>query len=89
MIHITFYLRKKNSEGNKEIRLIPIDHSLSFPDCIEVNEYEMCWMGWKQANEKFSNKLKEYINNIDILNDLRKISSIVKMREVSNYDLFK
>lgn len=62
------------------MKLIPIDHSLSFPDCIEINEYEMCWMGWKQAKMPFSKKMKEYISNMDILEDFRKISDVVKMR---------
>ncbi len=63
--------------------MIPIDHSLSFPDCIEVNEYEMCWMGWKQAHKPFSKKMLEYIKNIDIIGDMKKISDVVKIRSVS------
>lgn len=78
-----YFIRKINLKGIKEIKLIPIDHCLSFPDCIEINEYEMCWMGWKQSKEKFSSKLKEYISNINIDNDLNKISNIVKIRPVS------
>ena len=75
-------IKKKNKSGQKEYKLIPIDHSLTFPDCIEIYEYEMCWTGWKQSKEPFSQKMLEYINSIDITGDMKKISETVKMRPI-------
>jgi hypothetical protein len=43
----------------------------------------MCWMGWKQAKQPFSKKMKDYIQSIDIIDDMKKISEVVKMRQVS------
>ncbi len=73
-------VKKKNSKGEREYKLIPIDHALSFPDCIEINEYEICWMGWEHSQKPFSKKMKDYIANIDILDDMKKISDVVKIR---------
>lgn len=73
-------LKKKNVKGEKEYKLIPIDHSLSFPDCIEINEYEMCWMGWNQSKLQFNSKLIEYISQIDPKKDITYLSNILKMR---------
>lgn len=77
---ILLHYRKKNKNKENEYKLIPIDHSLSFPDCIEINEYEICWMGWKQSKEPLSKKLKDYILQMDILEDMKKISEVVKIR---------
>ena len=73
-------VKKKNTKGEREFKLIPIDHALSFPDCIEINEYEICWMGWEHSQKPFSKKMKDYIANIDILEDMKKISDVVKIR---------
>jgi hypothetical protein len=40
-------------------------------------------MGWKQAHKPFSKKMLEYIKNIDIIGDMKKISDVVKIRSVS------
>jgi len=38
----------------KVMRLIPIDHGLSFPDNFEIFDYEIVWMGYRQAQQPFS-----------------------------------
>ena len=77
-------VKKKNTKGEREMVLI---HSLSLPDCIEINEYEMCWMGWDHSQKPFSKKIKDYISGIDIIGDMKKISDIVKIRQkcLQNY----
>ena len=76
--------RKSKTTGKTYYKLIPIDHSLSFPDCIKISEYEMCWMGWDQAKEPFCDELKQYIRKINIIEDMNRLSKAVKMREVNN-----
>jgi len=40
-------------------------------------------MGWKQSQEPLSKKLQDYIASIDILNDMKSISELIKIRPVS------
>ena len=74
--------KKDTSSGKTLYRLIPIDHSLSFPDCIKIQEYEMCWMGWEQACVPFNKEMLSYIKKIDIMADMNRISGIIKLRDV-------
>jgi len=75
-------VKKKDKEGKSHYRLIPIDHSLSFPDCIKIQEYEMCWMGWDQSVHKpFSKEILNYIDNINIMEDMKRMSQSIKLRE--------
>ena len=71
------------SNNNKKYyyKLIPIDHCLSFPDCLKIFDYELCWTGWDQANQPFSEKMKKYIENIDIIADMERLSKVIKLRE--------
>ena len=62
---------------------MPIDHSLSFPDCIKISEYEMCWMSWDQANIPFCDEIKNYVRKINIIEDMNRLSKIIKMRDVN------
>ena len=84
-------VRKKRSKNyweesgeNKDkfvYKLIPIDHALSFPDCLKIYDFEICWTSWDQAQVEFSQEMKEYIKNINILEDMRRISQYIKLRE--------
>lgn len=74
--------KKKDKNGKSYYKLIPIDHSLSLPDCIKISEYEMCWMGWDQINKPISIELKNYIKKIDILDDMKRMSQCIKLRDV-------
>lgn len=76
-------VKKKDKNGKSVYKLIPIDHSLSFPDCIKISEYEMCWMGWDQAQQPFSKELLSYIKKIDIMGDMKYLSKSIKLREVN------
>eukprot|EP01083_Nonionella_stella_P100802 284804_1 len=46
--------------------LIPIDHGLSLPRCIEITTDSWVWLQWKQSKEPFDPYTTEYINAIDI-----------------------
>jgi hypothetical protein len=69
---------KKNDE--KFYKLIPIDHALSFPSCLEIGDFDICWMTWKQAKEPFTKKEKEYIESINIIEDMKKLNSYIYLR---------
>lgn len=36
------------------LKLFPIDHGLSFPDCFDAQTYDMIWMRWPQSKQPFS-----------------------------------
>ena len=75
-------IKKKHKKTQKYIyKLVPIDHSLSFPDCIQIYDYELCWTGWDQVQEPFSDEMKKYIESIDIISDMEKIGKTVHLRE--------
>jgi hypothetical protein len=75
--------KRDKKTGNVYYRLIPIDHSLSLPDCIKISEYEMCWMNWDQARVPFSNEDLKYIRNINYLEDMKRLSHNIKLRDVN------
>ena len=72
--------RKDSDEEEKYYKLIPIDHAYSFPSCLEVGDFDMCWMTWKQAEVPFTQKEKEYIENINIIEDMEKLNSYIYLR---------
>ena len=55
---------------NEENKLIPIDHSLAMPECIEISEYDLCWMNFPQCKEKTEEKCIEFIRKIEPLRDI-------------------
>ena len=73
--------KKHKTTGKSFYKLVPIDHSLSFPDCLKIYDYELCWMGWDQAQEPITDKMKAYIQQIDIIADMEKLSKTIKLRE--------
>ncbi|MCQ2820887.1 MAG: hypothetical protein MJ252_26820 [archaeon] len=74
--------RLRNKETKKDYyALYPIDHSLSFPDCLNIYDYELCWTGWDQISEPLSEDLVKYIKSIDILGDMKYLSNSIKLRE--------
>lgn len=49
--------------------LVPIDHGLSFPDNFEISEYQIVWMGYKQAKVPLSEIELAFIEAIDPVKD--------------------
>lgn len=73
---------KENKKSKYEYQLIPIDHSLSIPDNLEVYSYDICWMDWEQSHSKFSPRSFEYIGKIDVLKDVRKLDNTFRFRKI-------
>ena len=74
--------KSKSSEMSYTYRLIPIDHSLSIPDSLEIYSYDICWMDWDQAHVKFSKESLEYIKKLDILKDIKTLDHTFKFRNI-------
>ena len=81
--NILLQKKMKKSDSDEEkifYKLIPIDHALSFPSCLEIGDFDICWMSWKQAEVPFTKKEKEYIESIDILEDMERLNSYIYLR---------
>lgn len=42
----------KSKPGQTKYTLVPIDHGLSFPDNLEIDEFSLTWLGWDKAINK-------------------------------------
>ena len=69
-----------SDEEKKFYKLVPIDHALSFPSCLEIGDFDICWMSWKQAEVPFTQKEKEYIESINIIEDMERLNSYIYLR---------
>lgn len=69
-----------SDEEKKFYKLVPIDHALSFPSCLEIGDFDICWMSWKQAEIPFTQKEKEYIESINIIEDMERLNSYIYLR---------
>ncbi|KAK1436503.1 hypothetical protein QVD17_02283 [Tagetes erecta] len=56
-------VRKVNDGEFGEVELIPIDHGLCLPECLEDPYFE--WIHWPQASIPFSENELEYIKTLD------------------------
>ena len=57
--NILLQKKTKIDKNNKEkdfYKLVPIDHALSFPSCLEIGDFDICWMSCKQAEVPFTQK---------------------------------
>lgn len=73
---------RKNKKSKTEYKLIPIDHSLSIPDNLEVYSYDICWMDWEQSHASFSQESLKYIKKIDVLKDIKMLDNTFKFRKI-------
>lgn len=66
----------------KTTNLIPIDHGLAFPDNFEIYEYQLVWMGYKQAQVPFSEAELKFIEAIDPVKDCEELRNKLGFREI-------
>ena len=45
----------------------------------------MCWMSWYQSKKPLSKELLDYIEKIDIMADIKRISENIKIRNVTKF----
>ena len=72
--------KNKSKKHQANYKLIPIDHAYSFPSCLEIGDFEICWMTWSQAEVPFTEEEKEYIESINILEDMKKLNEYIFLR---------
>lgn len=60
--------------------LIPIDHSLSIPDTLNVCSYDLIWLSYSQAEEPFSQRSLDFIRSIDVMADILILEKTFKFR---------
>lgn len=84
-------LNLDRNEGNILVtnnnKLIPIDHSLSMPETIEITELDLCWMNFVQCRENIEESCLDYIDKIDIITDLKLIQDLVPISDKSLMNL--
>lgn len=80
---------RKNSKGQKVHSLIPIDHGLSFPDNLNIADYEIAWTLWPQIKKPIHEDLKNYILNLDTIKNIQMLQRTLKFRPLClrNYRL--
>lgn len=66
----------------KILKLIPIDHGLTFPDNLEIYDYEIVWMSYRQASQPFSEKSLKFIESIDPIKDCHRLRDKLGFREI-------
>jgi len=73
--------KKRKKDGDPDYFLIPIDHGMSVPDCLEINPFDWCWMDWRQAKEPFSQRTLDYIKKIDVVKDVEFLNKTFHFRK--------
>ena len=63
------------------LHLIPIDHSYTLPDTLELASVDWCWMDWPQAKLPLSPDAVEYVLKLDVKADIELLRSKLDIRE--------
>jgi hypothetical protein len=66
--------------GTKLCELIPIDHGCSLPDTLIVHWYNWSWLGWPQSKLPLSQEHREYIAQLDSVQDAERLTSELGIR---------
>jgi len=73
-------LFKKDSKDGS-YTLIPIDHGFSLPEYSSLGNAWFDWLNWPQAKQKFDKETKNYIANIDLEGNLKKLERDLGIRK--------
>jgi hypothetical protein len=68
--------------NGSNLRLIPIDHGLTLPDCFQVSSYDLVWMSFSQAEAPLSQRTMDYIQAINVDDDIKFIESRFAVRPI-------
>ena len=74
-------MRQQQSTIKPTIHLIPIDHSYTLPDTLELASVDWCWMDWPQAKEPLVDDLKQYVLSLDVKADIDELRRRLAIRE--------
>ena len=79
-------LNMDRNEGNILVvksskKLIPIDHGMSLPDCLDVCVYDLCWMAWPHVRDPCTEETKTYVGQIDPVRDIFRLKEKFPIRD--------
>ena len=74
-------MRAQQAPIKPTIHLIPIDHSYTLPDTLELASVDWCWMDWPQAKLPLSPEMRDYVLSLDIKADIQLLRSKLAIRE--------
>lgn len=78
-------LNMDRNEGNilvtSDNKLIPIDHGQSIPDCLDINEYDLCWMNWQSCKEPIDDYFLEGIQALDPVEEITFLKEAMPFRD--------
>eukprot|EP01006_Ploeotia_vitrea_P037286 TRINITY_DN66112_c9_g4_i2.p1 TRINITY_DN66112_c9_g4~~TRINITY_DN66112_c9_g4_i2.p1 ORF type:complete len:710 (+),score=349.58 TRINITY_DN66112_c9_g4_i2:249-2378(+) len=64
-----------------DVTLVPIDHSYSLPDVLEIAWTDWVWLGWPQAKVPFDEETKRWVDNLDVARDMHELRTKFNVRE--------
>ena len=73
-------LVSRDEYGRYELN--PIDHGLSLPEKIEITRDSWVWLNWKQSKQPFDPYTIDFINKIDIEEDIKKLKSSLNFKQI-------
>ena len=80
--NILVHIKKPLKGGSAHYKLIPIDHGLSFPDNLNIAEFEIVWFDWPQVKKPQNPKQKEHIQNLDTKENQKLLQKSLKFRPI-------
>eukprot|EP01053_Blabericola_migrator_P011438 Blabericola_migrator_1__11437@NODE_67_length_15652_cov_76_134937_g60_i0_p3_GENE_NODE_67_length_15652_cov_76_134937_g60_i0NODE_67_length_15652_cov_76_134937_g60_i0_p3_ORF_typecomplete_len708_score106_77PI3_PI4_kinase/PF00454_27/8_7e18_NODE_67_length_15652_cov_76_134937_g60_i0791410037 len=63
-----------------KLRLIPIDHGLTLPDCLDITDFDLAWLNWPQSHVPLLPAELEYIDKLKPDTDAEWLSSKLSLR---------
>jgi hypothetical protein len=73
-------VRRRTVGQRSKVTLVPIDHSYSLPDTLDLAWSDWVWLSWPQAKEPFSKRSLRYIAALDPEDDARMLSRVLSIR---------
>eukprot|EP01054_Gregarina_sp_Poly1_P006682 Gregarina_sp_Poly_1__6681@NODE_35_length_18769_cov_73_980644_g30_i0_p3_GENE_NODE_35_length_18769_cov_73_980644_g30_i0NODE_35_length_18769_cov_73_980644_g30_i0_p3_ORF_typecomplete_len666_score94_99PI3_PI4_kinase/PF00454_27/2_7e15_NODE_35_length_18769_cov_73_980644_g30_i072879284 len=61
-------------------RLIPIDHGLTLPDCLDITDFDLAWFNWPQSHLPLLPAELEYIDKLNPDTDAEWLASKLALR---------
>jgi hypothetical protein len=74
-------MRAQAAAEKPTYHLIPIDHSYTLPDTLELASVDWCWMDWPQAKMPLAPAMKEYVLKLDVKADIEMLRTKLAIRE--------
>jgi hypothetical protein len=73
---------KSNRASSKPVySLIPIDHSLTLPDTLELAYTDWCWLDWPQVKQPLDEETKRFVMSLDPVADIQLLRNTLCIRE--------